>query len=155
MKFILLLIIGLLPAIILSQIQVERSVLSPLGNSNDGAISVQSTLGESNIGIASGSSVIVTVGFQQNFDIALSTQNLPKPNVHFYPNPAHDILQIETSVEMTQIRIINAQGTVVSRYDTHREVASTIQVSVLPPGVYIVQVKMLSGQVKEKKIVIH
>ena len=155
MKFILLLIIGLSPAILLSQIQVERSVLSTLGSSDDGAISVQSTLGESNIGIASGASLIVTVGFHQNFDIVLSTLNIPTPNVHFYPNPAHDILHIETSVEMVQIRIINAQGVVVSRYDAKREVASPIQVGTLPPGVYVVQVKMLSGQVTEKKIVIH
>ena len=66
-----------------------------------------------------------------------------------YPNPADDVLNIETTLNIKSIEILNVQG--------QRVLTSTqkqINVSHLPAGTYMVRMEDVSSNVVVKKVVI-
>ncbi|MCX6244880.1 MAG: T9SS type A sorting domain-containing protein [Bacteroidetes bacterium] len=59
--------------------------------------------------------------------------------ITFYPNPASDILKIETKC-ITQIEIVNIDGKIFRKFTNKGETA-TIDISNFPVGIYIIQAK--------------
>jgi chitinase len=63
-----------------------------------------------------------------------------------YPNPASDLLSIETTEELQQIRIIDISGRVVLRTETEKQ----IDVSQLGSGIYQLELLTEKGTYREK-----
>lgn len=76
------------------------------------------------------------------FDLkALATQDptLSKQNLHVYPNPVVDVLNLESSIsETVEILIFDQVGTVLKK--TSMTGSKTIDVSILKPGIYNLQI---------------
>ena len=84
-------------------------------------------------------------------EAALSTNNLTKPNLKIYPNPALDILNIESDVNKNIIRIFDLMGNLVESYDV-KDKSISINVNQLPKGIYIVEIENEKGKTNSKFI---
>lgn len=69
-------------------------------------------------------------------------------NLSIYPNPATDLVYIE-GVEATEIQIVNVFGSLVKVVSNTQEV----DVSVLKPGVYFINITTTTGVLYSKKII--
>ncbi len=65
--------------------------------------------------------------------------------VAVYPNPANDVLNIRTANRVVEVRILNLTGQVISSSNT-----STVNVSELPTGTYLIQVTTDNGTANMK-----
>ena len=61
------------------------------------------------------------------------------PEISVYPNPVEDILNITSSVEITEIEIVNVMGQIVLRKDVNSD-STVCNVAGLPSGVYMVRI---------------
>lgn len=66
------------------------------------------------------------------------------PVSQVYPNPARDVLQINASVPMQEIRLVDMVGRIVYTASPHAEQAS-IQVTEYKPGIYLLQLRTHAG----------
>ena len=80
--------------------------------------------------------------------LSLDENNLAQ--IQIYPNPVQDILHIETQTEIAEVSIFSADGKKVVS-----ETASTLNLSSLPAGNYVVMVKLKNGKNISKKIMKH
>ncbi|PKP23760.1 MAG: hypothetical protein CVU06_06605, partial [Bacteroidetes bacterium HGW-Bacteroidetes-22] len=78
--------------------------------------------------------VPVTLGLYDGIDEG------SKVAVAVYPNPANDVLNIRTANRIVEVRILNLIGQVISSSN-----ASTLNVSELPTGTYLIQVTTDNG----------
>ena len=97
------------------------------------------------------------VTYSHNTDILLDVEERPNVEADAFkatvtPNPANDRLTLTSDYEKgrTSVRIINAQGAIVRAFSM--EGSTTIDVSDLPSGIYLVH--FIGGQVVTKKVVI-
>lgn len=83
--------------------------------------------------------------------VILSNDDFNTNNLKFnlYPNPAKDILNIETSLEVEQVEIFNLFG---QKVITTKELK--IDVSSLPKAIYFVQIKSNNNQISTQKLII-
>ncbi len=87
---------------------------------------------------------------QYTLDLALlgvSNENILS-EVTLYPNPTSGILNIHSEKEVQNLVIFDLNGKKINEQKSSR-----IDVSFLPKGVYIVQIKLLNGKVETKKLV--
>jgi hypothetical protein len=82
----------------------------------------------------------------------LSSQDFSQNNleVKLYPNPANDILNIETTLELKSIEIFNIQGQKVLESNQKQ-----INVSNLSNGMYMVKIQDLESNLVTKKVIIN
>lgn len=66
-----------------------------------------------------------------------------------YPNPVKDILYIETTGEVTALRIYNAAGTLVKSFTA---IDGSVDVSNLPVGVYLINVETATNSYTSKLV---
>ena len=83
-------------------------------------------------------------------DRILSTEELEKDQVQFYPNPVQDILEIKSQQEISAITIWTMGGKKV-KTQTNSDLNS-INLSTVPAGNYLVKVKLKNGETFTKKI---
>jgi hypothetical protein len=83
--------------------------------------------------------ISVTVGINENGE---------KEFVVVYPNPATDMLNINSNGEVTNVRLINTVGQVV--FD---QVTNQINVSELESGVYFIQIDNKNGSTTQKILI--
>ena len=69
-----------------------------------------------------------------------------------YPNPAKDIVTVQSSFKVREIEIHNALGQVVLRKQGSQNI-ETIDVSILESGVYVVRIKTQRGFANKKLII--
>lgn len=69
-----------------------------------------------------------------------------------YPNPASELIHIHHPLNST-ILIFNNMGTLVRNFHTHLETTSTLDVSRLPRGIYILQIRNERGIINEKILI--
>ncbi len=155
MKSILILCVFLWPVILVGQLQVDRSVFSALGDSGSGAMSVNSTIGESNIGLGNGGTVKVTVGFQQVFDFVLASNEVKETPFSYFPNPAHHFLQIKWEEGINEVQLLNLEGVVVQSFSGMKEGSRQIRLNHLPAGYYFIQVQSPTGKLKKGKLIVY
>ena len=125
-----------------AQLTWERTVLASSGSiSTSGPLSLQFTLGEAVTGyLKPGATLLTTnIGFQQG-DLVLtgiedwSTTTLPR----VYPNPFHHSLTIEAeSACHGRIHLIDALGKTIYLQEVTGPTSTTIQLTDLPTGSYI------------------
>jgi hypothetical protein len=80
----------------------------------------------------------------------LNNNNIEKPEVLIYPNPVNDIVQIECP-QNTNIEIINTQGQIIKKLITTNS-NTTIDLTKLSGGVYIMKIKTINGIIVKKLI---
>ena len=56
------------------------------------------------------------------------------------PNPANNLISIESDLAIEQIRVINLDGSVVTKHNTNNLSKAIIEISILQSGVYFVEV---------------
>ncbi|MDB5284372.1 MAG: hypothetical protein JWO06_3447 [Bacteroidota bacterium] len=85
-----------LPSLIFSQ-SAERQVIAATGGfANSTAVSASFTVGEMLVTTAPSASIILTQGFQQPNDIAVSIYDVKEDiNLLAYPNPAHSKVYVQ------------------------------------------------------------
>ena len=69
-----------------------------------------------------------------------------------YPNPASDIVTVQSSFKVREIEIINALGQVVLRKEGNQNI-ETIEVNSLEKGTYIVRIKTQRGFANKKLVI--
>jgi hypothetical protein len=62
-------------------------------------------------------------------------------DVHVYPNPANDFLHLNAEMEINQVEILNANGTVVQHYHPHL-VNLEIPIDSLSNGIYFLRIHL-------------
>ncbi|WP_144038288.1 GEVED domain-containing protein [Soonwooa buanensis] len=79
----------------------------------------------------------------------LSTQNHKDSEIKLAPNPVVDILNISTSVKVSEINIVDISGKVVSSVKSK----NSIDFKSLPSGIYIVNVTLENQKTLSRKVV--
>ncbi|MDA3821664.1 MAG: CotH kinase family protein, partial [Bacteroidales bacterium] len=69
-----------------------------------------------------------------------------------YPNPARDILNIKGDIEMKGIAIFDLSGRMLKQLSMQPEFRSTLNISELTSGFYILQIETVSGRIVTSKI---
>ncbi len=69
-----------------------------------------------------------------------------------YPNPANDIVTVQSSFKIREIEIHNSLGQVVLRKEGSQNI-ETLDVSILESGVYVVRIKTQRGFANKKLII--
>ena len=72
----------------------------------------------------------------------ISLENRRIGDISIYPNPANDILNIQSTGEITQVTLLSGTGKI---YKTLSGSVSRIDISDLPKGVLFVKIKTMSG----------
>jgi Secretion system C-terminal sorting domain len=73
--------------------------------------------------------------------------------VNVYPNPASDVLYINSKSELNRVMIYDVIGQMVKNIDLNRSFTSDLDISDLNNGVYILQVETVSGEYSSSKFV--
>ncbi len=75
----------------------------------------------------------------------LSNKNLSKPKFTVSPSPAHDYLTITLGQAIQQITIMNVNGAIVQNNAASNSRETTVNISSLTPGIYLVSVHSENG----------
>jgi hypothetical protein len=83
--------------------------------------------------------------------LSIGIDELLSEEIQLYPNPAHDILTISRSEEMNikEVRIFSQMGS----EEIREQNTSTIDVSSLAPGMYLLEIESDEGKMKAKIII--
>ncbi|MEM9050627.1 MAG: T9SS type A sorting domain-containing protein [Bacteroidota bacterium] len=85
----------------------------------------------------------------------LDTQNITKENLRTYPNPATNILSIRVEGEnLREISIFEISGKKVAQKGSLNSNLTTFDTSLLPEGMYVIEVTTSSGTKSRNKVVI-
>jgi hypothetical protein len=75
--------------------------------------------------------------------------------LRLFPNPASDLVYIESDQPISRIEILQVSGALMLIHQDKTVFSSGINVSALPPGLYLVQIVLESGERKARKLVIN
>jgi hypothetical protein len=75
-----------------------------------------------------------------------------KTDINIAPNPSSAQIKIQSNEEISQINIYSMQGNIVYAEQLNSK-ESSISISELNKGLYIVQIKLLNGKTVNKKII--
>lgn len=96
-------------------------------------------------------SVMIRPVFSENPILSVSATELEVKNeINLYPNPANDIVYIDSFEDIDLIRLVNAYGQVVREYNYERE----ISVADLQSGMYIVMLYKDGGLLGTEKLLV-
>ena len=70
-----------------------------------------------------------------------------------YPNPAEDVLSVKSAEKMSKLNIYNIAGSLLKSVDMSSRLTSTINISELPTGLYMVKVYFSEGGVFSYRLV--
>ena len=90
-----------------------------------------------------------------NDELDINEQSTSVHNFKIYPNPASEVIYIETEElrnGKAEYRIINTMGTVVASGSIMTETKNEINISELKPGFYIITVITENGSASNKFI---
>ena len=92
--------------------------------------------------------VFDAIGYSKS---TLAVNDTDKSNFSFYPNPVSDVLNINSTKEITKVFVYNSVGQIVKTADKLMD--SKLNVSHLSKGVYFINVILESGETKTVKII--
>jgi hypothetical protein len=75
----------------------------------------------------------------------VSIQNITVSNLQIWPNPAKDVIKIQNNSNCTIARIYSQSGSMVNE-SVLKSGTNSMNVSMLPFGAYIVNIKDANGQ---------
>jgi hypothetical protein len=84
---------------------------------------------------------------------ATSVEEEPQAVFRIFPNPAAGILHIESDTEIKRIEIIPLAGNKLQETDDTHDYSVSVDVSPLDPGLYIVRIHLISGDVVSHRFV--
>jgi hypothetical protein len=84
-------------------------------------------------------------------DMSLYDVNVDRYS-NVYPNPASDIVTVQSSFKVREIEIINALGQVMLRKEGNQNI-ETLEVNSLEKGTYIVRIKTWRGFANKKLVI--
>ena len=85
--------------------------------------------------------------------LGLSTRS--EVNLRLFPNPASELVYIESNKLINRIEILQISGTRVLMSQDKTAYSLGVDVSALPPGLYLVQVVLESGERTTQKLVVN
>jgi len=85
---------------------------------------------------------------------ATSNNENPPSIFRIFPNPADEILQIQSESIMKRIEILNLLGNTVLENTIQGDYETTLNVTQLRPGLYIIRIYLDSGEVLTQRIII-
>ncbi|MFK7808826.1 MAG: T9SS type A sorting domain-containing protein [Saprospiraceae bacterium] len=110
---------------------------------------------------ASGSYHNLSQGIKGDYNLSVgcisSIAELELYDLKISPNPADDLLgiNIKTAVEKSiQLELVNTMGQVVLVTESRTNAQNTLNISHLPPGMYLLNIKEASGEQQSAKILI-
>jgi hypothetical protein len=114
------------------------------GESINGGIYFNSTLGELSILTKTDDEALITEGFHQpEYTLMTAIEIVPLSQISVYPNPSSDILNIEvgggTTFDDLKIRLFNSTGTLLYT-QTFSNSSITIDLSNFVTGIYFLEV---------------
>jgi len=74
-------------------------------------------------------------------------------SVSIYPNPANNFLNLVSESALSSVKFFDVTGRMVRKVELNGEFTSSLDVSGLDNGIYILQVSMISGEVSSSKII--
>ncbi|MBE9575987.1 T9SS type A sorting domain-containing protein [Flavobacterium proteolyticum] len=84
-----------------------------------------------------------------NSETTLSSDDFVQPKtLSVYPNPSNSIINIDSEIDIEQVIVFSLQGQVVLHSNK-----STIDVSNLSNGIYLIQVKTTDGKINNQRII--
>ena len=88
-----------------------------------------------------------------NLSLSTNTSLLnPVKNIVVFPNPTYGSFQLETAIPSVWIRIIDGFGKKWIE-ESHLQLTTRISMRNIPPGMYVIQVMDIHGQIWNKKII--
>jgi uncharacterized repeat protein (TIGR01451 family) len=78
-------------------------------------------------------------------------------SINLYPNPAKDIVNIESKEAIKELKLIDMSGKVIFSHYTRSDYSlkhQTLNLKQLTKGIYIVQVTTVKGEVLDEKIIV-
>lgn len=94
-------------------------------------------------------------GFKISYESGDAINLIDNINLSIYPNPASDIIFVETNEKIINVNIFNNLGQ--SIFEQNYESQSKIQINIdnINPGIYIIEVETISGFKTRKPINIY
>ncbi len=140
--------------------KISHTLLSNSGgDSHNENIHLSVSIGESFIGMSKGNTHSLLTGFQQmEGDMSSSIFNVDgyEVEITMFPNPVQDVLFIyldsEIRISNLKMRIYNLQG-VVTHADLLQDMQSEIDISNLPPGMYVITLVSNQGSISSHKFI--
>lgn len=129
---------------------LDRWVVSSQGGEQtQSGLSLEFTVGEAVVGTLGSSNTSLTQGFNQ---VVLDTQSSAVRNLGYsaeikvYPNPATDILTIESGIE-AKVEILDCTGKVILGNQAVSADGSTdVQINTLAAGIYLLHIRGSDGE---------
>ena len=93
-----------------------------------------------------------TITLSDKTDETTGIREVEAATVRVYPNPATDVVTIESDSEIAGVRILDMTGRTVSYVSSMRGNSATINVGDLSDGVYLVSITDMNGVASVKKL---
>ena len=99
--------------------------------------------------------LILTQGFQQADDQALSTSDIPQDaGLFVYPNPCRDRLFLQLNEEgRYSVQLFDISGRLMMQQQDYLYSLSSLEVSSLPTGSYILQIRALDREISQSLLI--
>lgn len=110
-RMLIFIIVGLMPTVLLAQIELMPSVLSSSGGYGENEdFSISWTIGELAITTVEGENLVLTQGFQQPLNIGTSIRKDEITwNISVFPNPVQDELNIQFDISESKDFLLEIQ----------------------------------------------
>ena len=99
-----------------------------------------------------GLSVFPTFASNCNVLTSIEINSQEKSTISITPNPAKDILNIESPHPIESVQVINLQGQIIKEFDYP---ATSFDISELDQGLYVLSVHLINGHVLNQKVIKH
>ncbi len=85
-------------------------------------------------------------------EIKTSTEDINETKISLYPNPCVNILNVECDIQIETIELYDTKGTLINKIEP-KEKTSTLDVSNLSDGIYILSIKTENGKMFKEKFI--
>lgn len=88
--------------------------------------------------------------FEEAYNALLSVSDLSsESSISVYPNPANDIVNIQSDKEIKSVQLISVEGKVVRKNSN----STQINLNGLPSGIYFLKIELQNGRIQFEKVV--
>ncbi|MEN8156242.1 MAG: T9SS type A sorting domain-containing protein [Bacteroidota bacterium] len=78
----------------------------------------------------------------------------PPSELKVYPNPAQDLLYIESKNPISTVTILDLKGSEISKKSVDCELKTSLEIQSLDSGIYLIQVSFEEGHIETRKLLI-
>lgn len=84
--------------------------------------------------------------------VGIEENKLENIEIFFYPNPAKSVLNINSSIILNNVQIVNPLGQIVLSKNNINDLSIALDINALPNGIYIAQFQTTNGTLTKKII---